>query len=104
MLGNALRLLRVFHDMRQNELADKLGLSKSHISEIENGNRTPSLDVLERYSEFFKIPASSILFFSEQIPSAANNYSHTTRMKSTISAKIIQFLKLIEEKTELNGL
>lgn len=62
MLHDALRLLRVFHDLKQKELAEKLAISNSHISEIEKGNRTPSLDVIKKYADYFKIPVSSVLF------------------------------------------
>ncbi len=43
MLGEALRLIRVFHDLKQNELARQLGVSQSHLSDIERGEKTPSL-------------------------------------------------------------
>lgn len=101
MLPEALRLLRVFHDMKQGELAEKLGLSKSYISEIENGNRTPSLDVIEKYAEYFRIPASSILFFAEQLEDAHLKKSTPQRARRAIASKIINFLRLIEERTEV---
>lgn len=101
MISEALRLLRVFHDMKQKELADKLGISKSHISEIENGNRTPSLDVIARYSEVFRIPISSILFFAENIETAQDSSKLNSRVKSAIASKILGFLQLIEAKTDV---
>ena len=70
MLSEALRLIRVFHDLKQVEAAEKLGISKSHLSEIERGMKTPSLEVIERYSKQFGIPMSSIMFFSENIEKA----------------------------------
>ena len=60
MINEALRLLRVFHDLKQFEMAEKLGISKSHISEIEKGSKSPSLDLIERYASEFSIPVSSI--------------------------------------------
>ena len=50
MYHRALRLIRVFHDMNQADVADKLGLSKSYISELEQGRKKPSIEVLERYA------------------------------------------------------
>ena len=50
MLAQALRLIRVFHDVKQNELAARLGISKSHLSEIESGRKQPRLELIERYS------------------------------------------------------
>ena len=39
MLSDALRLIRVFHDLKQQDLADRLEISKSYLSEIENGQK-----------------------------------------------------------------
>jgi len=67
MLNEALRLIRVFHDINQSVLAERLQISKSYLSEIESGKKSPSLDILEKYSEIFEIPVSSILLFSEKM-------------------------------------
>lgn len=100
MLSEALRLLRVFHDLKQNELASRLELSKSYISELEKGNRTPSLDVIEKYSKEFNIPTSSILFFSENLDQASHGDWSTGNTKRAIANKVIGFLQLIESRTE----
>lgn len=65
MLNKALRLVRVYHDVTQTEAARRLDLSKSYISEIENGKKNVSLDILERYSKEFDIPVSSLMLFAE---------------------------------------
>lgn len=95
MLSEALRLIRVFHDMKQQELADHLGLSKSYVSELESGKKAPSMEVIQKYSEEFRIPASSILFFSEGL----QNPSKAKRAKTAIAGKVLQFLQLVEAKT-----
>lgn len=95
MLAEALRLIRVFHDMRQQEVADRLGLSKSYVSEIENGRKIPSIDVIQKYSDAFGIPASSIMFFSESL----ENPSRANVARSAIAEKVLNFLKFIEAKT-----
>ena len=95
MLSEALRLIRVYHDIKQHELAENLGISKSHLSEIESGKKKPSFDLIDKYSTEFKIPASSILFFSENLnqPSVAKN------TKTAIAGKVIQLLQFIEART-----
>ena len=103
MLSEALRLLRIFHDLKQNELADRLGLSKSYISELEKGNRTPSLEVVEKYANTFNIPTSSILFFSENLPHATNGKWSSENARQTIAKKVIGFLQFVENKTESEG-
>ncbi len=99
MLSEALRLLRVFHDMKQGELAERLELSKSYISEIENGNRTPSLEVIEKYADFFSVPVSSIMFFSEQLEIKDGDKPRGGGARKVIASKILNFLKLVEERT-----
>ena len=65
MQNDALRLVRVFHDMSQTDLAGKLKISKSYLSEIEKGEKKKvTLELLERYSEVFNIPMSSLMFLS----------------------------------------
>jgi len=64
-LGTSLKLIRQFHRLKQKELAAKLDISTSHLSEIESEQKSPSLELLERYSRTFDLPASSIMIFAE---------------------------------------
>lgn len=95
MLNEALRLVRVFHDISQAKLAEKLGISKSYLSEIESGKKSPTLELLDKYKDVFDIPVSSLLLFSETI--ADNSFSEKTRV--LCSKKIISIMKWITEKT-----
>ncbi len=96
MINEALRLIRVFHDLKQVELAERLGVSKSHISEIEKGTKSPSLDLIEKYSREFKIPPSSIMFFAEELPNAQVG----ERVRSKIAVKVIDILRFVERKSD----
>lgn len=96
MIHEALRLIRVFHDLKQVELAEKLGVSKSHISEIEKGNKSPSLDLIQRYATEFKIPVSSIMFFAEELPNAKSG----DKVRSKIAGKVIDILRFVERKAD----
>ncbi|MGV6840545.1 MAG: helix-turn-helix domain-containing protein [Planktomarina sp.] len=95
MISEALRLIRVFHDLKQQELAERLGLSKSYVSELEGGKKIPSMDVIQKYADAFGIPPSSILFFAENL----NDPSKGRKVQSAIAQKILQFLQFIEVKT-----
>lgn len=99
MINEALRLIRVFHDLKQFEAAERLGISKSHISEIEKGNKTPSLDLIERYSQEFRIPVSAIMFFAEELPHAKRG--DATRTK--IASKVVDLLKFIERESDVEA-
>lgn len=96
MINEALRLIRVFHDLKQVELAQKLGISKSHLSEIEKGVKTPSLDLIERYAVAFNLPVSSIMFFAEELPLARAG----DRVRSKIANKVIDILRFVERKAD----
>jgi transcriptional regulator with XRE-family HTH domain len=90
MLNEALRLLRVFNDLKSYELADKLGISNSYLSEIEKGKKEPTLEIINKYAEIFGTEPSTILFFSESLD------KNESALKKNIGKKIIQFLQNIE--------
>lgn len=95
MLSEALRLIRVYHDLKQQELAEKLEISKSYLSEIESGKKTPTIELIEKYASQFGIPASSILFFSENL----EDPSKASKVKNAIAGKVLQFLQFVEART-----
>lgn len=95
MLNRALRLIRIFHDLRQTELAEKLQISKSHLSEIESGKKIPTIILLMRYSEVLDLPLSSIMFFAENMDSNTSIES----ARSFVSSKIINLLNFIAERS-----
>ena len=102
-LAEALRLIRVFHDLKQYELSDRLGISQSYLSEIESGRKEPSIGLIKKYSQEFKIPLSSILFFSERLYNRQKMDQESEEMRKVISQKIVNFLQFVEEKTDQDG-
>ena len=46
MIGDALRMIRIFHDISEKNLAARLSVAPSHLSEIESNKKVPSLDLL----------------------------------------------------------
>jgi transcriptional regulator with XRE-family HTH domain len=98
MLKDALRLIRVFHDLSQKDLAQKLDISKSYLSEVESGKKNPTIDLLNRYSGIFNIPMSSIMFFSERLDLDKNEKIESAR--NFLSSKIISILDFIASRSE----
>jgi transcriptional regulator with XRE-family HTH domain len=96
MIGEALRLIRVFHNLKQKEAADKLQISQSYISEIERGTKTPTLELIQRYGEVFDIPPSSIMYFSE-------NMGNTKGSTRSVANKIVKLLQFIEKGSGRDG-
>lgn len=65
-LGNNLRALR-FHqsEMTQQELADKIGVSRMTIYSIETNRYTPSTLLALKLSEIFNRPVGEIFYLVE---------------------------------------
>ncbi len=45
--GNPIRVWREYEKIKLNELAKKIGISASYLSQIENGKRNPTIDKLK---------------------------------------------------------
>jgi transcriptional regulator with XRE-family HTH domain len=71
-------------------------VSRSYLSEIEKGTKTPSLDMLDKYADEFGIPRSSILFFSEALPHAKKGET----ARRAIASKVLDILKFIERRSD----
>ena len=63
------RYLRQRDKLTQDELATKLGISKSTISMYENGRREPDFETLELIADFFNVDMNFLL-------SSKNNNKH----------------------------
>ena len=98
MIGEAIRIIRVFNGMTQQELAGSLGISESYLSQIESGKRNPTLDTIATISKEFKIPVSSLMFFSEQIGSEKSPKDREKRR--AFGRRLIEFLGKIERNAE----
>jgi transcriptional regulator with XRE-family HTH domain len=96
MLAEALRSMRVYHDMSQTELSQRIAMSCSTISMLEKGTKNPSLETLAKYSQAFNVPVSSIMFFSEEL--AGDGV--TKPIRKTVAKKIIAVLNWIAERSE----
>lgn len=93
MLHEVLRLVRTYHDMSQTTLCVELGIPNSYLLEIESGRKQPTLDLLNRYNEYFGIPVCSLIFFSEK-----RRDSITNGVRLVIAKKMISLLQWVEGK------
>ncbi len=73
-LGNVLKLLRIAKEMSTKELAEKMSVSSTYISEVESNNKNPSLEMLTKYSEALEVKKSTILYFDEVGEKNSYNY------------------------------
>lgn len=100
VLHRALRLLRTYHHLTQVELAKRLCISNSYLSEIESGHKLPGLELLDNYATFFKMPVSSILLFSEAIN---GDHKPGTRLRIAAADKILRLLEWLDERDEIKS-
>jgi len=95
MLNRALRLLRTYHQFTQVDLAKRLGISGSYLSEIESGGKAAGLDLLDKYAEVFKMPVSSIMLFSESMSEVRKPGA---KLRVAAADKILRLLEWLEER------
>ncbi|WP_307190515.1 helix-turn-helix domain-containing protein [Bathymodiolus platifrons methanotrophic gill symbiont] len=90
-------MIRQFHEYKQTDLAKELGISKSYLSEIESGKKPITFKLLNKYSDIFDIPVSSLFFFSENI--GKSNLS-STKLKKVVASKILNVMEWFVERYE----
>lgn len=66
-IGKTIKKLRKQKKIQQFELAKRSGISKPYLCQIENGNRIPTLETLEKISLVLNIPLPIMSFLSLDI-------------------------------------
>lgn len=66
LLGLRLRILRDKLNLKQEDVADKLGCHQGAISNLERGAKAPSIDMLLSLSQFFDVSVDYLLGVSDE--------------------------------------
>ena len=61
-IGPRIRKLRISRHLSQAHMAIILSISKQQLSNIENGHRIPSLEVLITISQYFRVSLDYLVF------------------------------------------
>ena len=93
-IGHKLKELRISRGWRQSEVADKVGLSRPAISNIESGKRALTLSTLKRFCEVYEIDIS---YFGIE----TNAYNETVDLTTRIEALFNSDQLTEQEKDEL---
>lgn len=72
-LGITLKALRAEKGVSQEKLALSTGIDRRYMSDIENGRRNVSLEILEKLAAFFEMNISKLFQRIEQIDSLDKN-------------------------------
>ncbi|MBL1263878.1 helix-turn-helix domain-containing protein [Candidatus Methylomicrobium oryzae] len=97
MISKAIKLIRQYHNLNQAQLASKLSISTSYLSEIESGKKEPSLDILQKYADFFKVPLSSLVVFSETLDGSHSK----SKARAFLSKKMLKVLEWISDNDDI---
>ena len=85
MLSEQIKLLRLARGINQVELADALSVTKQSVSNWENNNIQPSIEILIKLADFFKVSTDYLL----------GRENETQLNVSGLSQKEIQHLALL---------
>ncbi len=96
MIARALKLIRQYHKLNQTELANRLSISTSYLSELESGKKEASLDILQKYADCFNVPLSSLVVFSETLEGAHS----VSKARAFISKKMLKILEWIADQDD----
>ncbi|MFR8053039.1 MAG: helix-turn-helix domain-containing protein [Negativibacillus massiliensis] len=67
MIGDRIRLLREKQNLSQVQLAEKINVSKQSVSNWENNNIVPSIDILKKLALFFNVSTDYLLELNDRI-------------------------------------
>ncbi|MFR6663126.1 MAG: helix-turn-helix domain-containing protein [Gemmiger sp.] len=82
MIGEVLKRTRVIYGYKASEMSAKLGISASYLSEIENNKKPPSLEILQKYADFYGIRLSSLILLSENMDEAEKSGKGTVFIRN----------------------
>lgn len=87
MFGDILKTLRTSHNLNQVQLSNELNVSKQTVSNWENNNILPSIEMLVKISNFFSVSTDFLLELDDR------NYIEITGLSDTQLAHIQQIIK-----------
>lgn len=87
-LGNVVREGRAALDLRLRELARRLEVTPSYVSDIENDRRTPSEDVLRKISVELNLPLEDLVARAGRIGSGTERYLREMPAATTLFRRI----------------
>ena len=61
-VGKGIKFVRVASDLKQGEMAGRLGISQNYLSLLENNKAEPSMALLKKISEVFCVPVAFLLW------------------------------------------
>lgn len=73
MFSVRLKELREAYKLNQTELGEILGVTNQTVSNWENGNIAPSIEMVEKIANYFKVSVDYLLFRTDFLTIKVNN-------------------------------
>ena len=86
-IGDNIKRLREDRGIKQQEIADLIGMHRSNYSKIESGQREISITSLDKIATFFGITIDELIHMSSEVPKEVQIADKTT----------VEQLRLIEQ-------
>ena len=100
-MGLRIKSRRKEMNLTQNELAEMIGVSNNHLSSIENGKETPSLDTLLNICTSLKTKPDYLLLGSLHSNNIPQNIIDTLQLCSEHDVKLA--LRMVRFMAEMNS-
>ena len=90
-IGQTIRKFRKAHNLSQEELAEKINISTTHMSHIETGNTKLSLSVLVALADALEVRTDDLLnrTAAESVTAISNEINNLLARCSVTEARII---------------
>lgn len=93
--------LRTDNGYTQQELATKIGVSRSAIGMYENGEREPDFETLEAIADFFNVDMDFLMGRSNKITTIAAHHEGEEWTQEELD-EIEEFKKFVKSKRDYN--
>ena len=90
-----LQNLRTSKDLTQEELAEKLFVSRTAISKWESGRGYPSIDSLKAISEFFGVTIDELIGGEEMVTLAEQDIKESSKRYTTLICGVLDCLAVL---------
>ena len=92
ILGNAIRNARISQNISQEQLAEDIGITPTHLKHIESEHRNPSIDILFKLSTKLNISLDNLLF-----PPNFQHIQQIQEIHNLLNQSTTQELQIIQE-------
>lgn len=77
-VGKNIKQLREHRDVKQQEIADLIGMHRSNYSKIESGQREVSVAALDKIASFFGVTVDELIHMEDEVPQEVKVEDKTT--------------------------